>query len=96
MKIDKEKMRAALDEYMKNPAWAEYYKNAPSDACKKYIRFTWYRSKYDEPEDVEEFKRIRDGYWKELGVKDWEYLRDTHPGSPFVKLCNQKIKELSK
>ncbi len=95
-KYDQEAMIQAMALFMKNPAWKTHYEDAPTEACKDYIRFIWYSSRYDEPEDVEEFKKLRDAYWSKLGVEDWEYLKKTHPGSPFTKLCNERIAELKK
>ena len=94
MGIDKEKLKIAFDEYMENPAWAEYYNNAPSDNCKRYIRFNWFRSKYGEPEDIEEFKKLRDSYWDKLSIEDCEYIREHVGNNPFRKVCSDKIKEL--
>ena len=96
MGIDKKKMESAFQLYMKNPSWRDYYNNAPSEDCKNYIRFGWYRSQYGEPKDPEEFKKLRDLYWNKLSIKDWEYIRDHAGNSPFRKVCSDKIRELSK
>ena len=94
MKIEKEKWDSAFDEYMKNPSWENYYSNAPSEECKKYIRFNWFHSKYGEPEDVEEYKKMREQFWEKLSIEDWKYIKEHVGNSPFRKICSQKIKEL--
>lgn len=92
--IDKKKMQTAFEAFMANPSWKRYYEGAPSDACKRYIKFTWYRSKFDEPKDPKEFIKLRDEHWDALSVEDWQYIMDNIGNSPFRKVCKEKIAKL--
>ena len=94
MKVDDKKVEEAFVEYMENPAWKRYYENAPTDECRQYIKFNWYRSKFGEPKDVEEFKRLRNDYWSKLSVEDWEYIMENVGNSPFRAVCKEHISRL--
>ena len=92
--MDKKKEKMAFEEYMKNPSWEKYYNGAPSEECKEYIRFGWYRSKFGEPTDPDEYKKLRDSVWEKLSVEDWEYIMDHVGNSPFRKVCKEQIAKL--
>lgn len=92
--MDKKKVKEAFDEYMKNPSWEKYYESAPSEECKEYIRFGWYRSKFGEPKDVDEYIKLRDTVWDKLSVEDWEYIMEHVGNSPFRKVCKERIARL--
>ena len=94
--IDKKKEKIAFDAFMKNPSWERYYKNAPSEECREYIRFVWYGSKFDEPKDPDEYKKLRDSVWGKLSVEDWEYIMDHVGNSPFRKICKENIDRLKR
>ena len=94
MKPDQKKVRKALKEFLKNPYWRDYYLNAPSEACKRYIEFEFYNSEYDEFASNEEFWKVRDSYWDQLSVEDWKYILKHTAVNPFRKTCLDKIREL--
>ena len=94
---EKEKMEGAVEKALEHPYWKKQFEGAPSEESKDYIRYTFYFSKYYDPdaEDAESFDKLQEKVEEKLNAEDWEYLKGMSPNSPFVGYCNQKIKELS-
>lgn len=95
-KMDDKKEKKSFEAFMKNPAWKKRYEEAPTKECKDYYRFTFYFSKYYDPEeDNGEFEEMRDYYYNQLSADDWKYIKGNTSG-PFVGYINQRIAELEK
>ena len=73
-----------LAEWIENPYWEDYYKNAPSDHCRDYIAMDFYASETEEDEAFEEMDRIL----HELDQKDIRYLFDHAKGPEKAVLAN--------
>ncbi len=89
--MEKEKERA-LEEFLENPLWKEYYETAPSDLCKSYIEYEFLYSNTDryENEAVAILKEIE----KDMDVDDWRHLMKYCGNNPFKGICRKRIKEL--
>ncbi len=59
-----------ISEWLENPAWREYYEDAPSDRCRKFIALEF---RYSDTEDDETAKQM-DAVEAELSVQDLRYL----------------------
>lgn len=46
MALDESKVQKAVEEFRKNPYWREYYDNAPTENCKRYVALEFYQSEY--------------------------------------------------
>ena len=91
-----EQMKKAISEFGKNVFWREYYDNAPSKECKKYIAFKWCFSLFYINEDEREaFVRDRNELEKTLGYLDWEWLYKHCGNNPNKSKYRKKMKELS-
>ena len=95
-KMDKKKEKASFESFMRNPSWKKIYEGSPSEECKDYWRYTFYNSKYYDPdaEDAGDFDDMRDFYYDRLSVEDWEYIKKFSGNSPFVGYIDQRIKKL--
>lgn len=91
-KYDKEKLKNTMDLYFGNDGWKSVYDEAPSDACRDYLKLTFYRSENNEPAGSE-LREIKERLYKKMGIDDWEYLYGVFPG-PFRRVCKEKIEEL--
>lgn len=88
---DDAKMKATMDVYMRNEYWKEVYENAPSDQCREYFRLGFYSSLNPRPDDAD---AAMNAVYDRLTIKDWQYLRKIHTGTPFVKTCHDRIQAL--
>ena len=88
-------MDAAFEIYMKNPVWKKRYEDAPTEACREYLKYVFYSSQYYDPdaEDAEKFEKKQEEAESKLKLGDWIFLRDMLPSSPFAGYCNQKIRQ---
>ncbi len=95
-KMDQEKERKSFEAFMKNPSWKRIYEGAPSTECKDYYRYSFYFSKYYDPdaEDASEFDKLQEYYYDKLSIQDWEYIKKNSGNSPFVGYCNERIAAL--
>ncbi len=93
-----EMKKNALKLYLANPYWAEKYNDAPSDACRDRIVFTWCYStnmKYVEDEvDADELKKETEELEAKLDLEDWKHLLKYAGRTPFSTRCRKKIEEL--
>ena len=98
MKFDKEKMKRAVDAFMKNPAHKKIYDEAPSAECRDFYKSEYYYSKYFDPEDknADEFIEMVKEPESRLSIEDWEYIKKHAGNGQFVEYINQKIKEIKK
>lgn len=80
----------ALQVFLQNEAWKEYYDGAPSEACRRAI----------EGEFVRSLNRLygaeytREALEAALGPEDWQYLYRHCPGGPRKAFLARKIAEL--
>ena len=61
---------AELAEWLNNPYWAGYYREAPSQLCKDYIALQFLYSDTGEDETARELDRMEEC----LGLDDWKHL----------------------
>ena len=90
--MDTQAVRENLEEWLKNPSWAEYYNGAPSDRCREFIALEFYYSEYEEEETAEEMDRIEG----ELGIDDLRHLMAWCGNNPRKGTLARKIREMEK
>ncbi len=42
--INREEIQENLEEWLENPSWAAYYRDAPSERCREFIALEFYYS----------------------------------------------------
>jgi len=77
--IEDSKLDEALEAFLANPKWAEYYGNAPSGA-KELIALQFYRS-HDDNEDTPEVIELVKETMEALEKEDLEYLIENCPNA---------------
>ena len=86
-------MKEALDVFLQNPHWKEYYETAPSEECREYIEHSFRLSLYGITPDIEK----RDKELEDLfTVRDWEHLAKYAGNNPFRSKCKKMISNLKK
>ena len=94
-KIDVEKMKESVSSFTENPHWKKYLEEAPSDACKKYIKLNFYLSDLEEDnEEKANVVKMMDSCEETLGLEDWKHLLKYAGKNPFAGKCRKKIAEL--
>ena len=86
---DTEKVRENLEEWLKNPSWAEYYGGAPSERCREFIALEFYYSEYEE----EEASEAMDGIEDEMDAEELRYLFARCGNNPRKGVLARKIAE---
>ena len=82
----------ALEVFLKNDAWREYYEKAPSDACRKAIAGEFVRSMVS-PYSAE---YNREKLEAPLTLEDWEWLYrwcGSNPRKGFIARKIEKLRE---
>lgn len=69
-------IRESVAEFCRNPHWAEYLKNAPSELCGRYIALDFCYSETEEEEILPVMERME----KEMTAEDIRYLTDHESG----------------
>ena len=82
----------ALDIYLKNDSWKEYYEKAPSDACRRAITGEFVRS-LNRVYGAEYSKEVLEA---PLGLEDWKWLYRWCGSNPRKSYIAERIAELSK
>ncbi len=80
----------ALETFLKNDSWKEYYEKAPSEACRKAIEGEFVRSlnsEYGEEYSRETLERT-------LALEDWKWLYEWCGNNPRKAFIAGKIREL--
>ena len=80
--IDPVAVRENLDDWLKNPSWAEYYNDAPSQKCREYISAMFYASETEEEEAFEAMDKLEETLTKE----DLTYLYNNSTGPEKARL----------
>ena len=80
----------ALEVFLKNGTWREYYEKAPSDACRKAIAGEFVRSMVS-PCGAE---YSREALEAPLTLADWEYLYRRCGSNPRKGFIARKMAEL--
>lgn len=89
--IDMDRVRENLEEWLENPAWAEYYRDAPSGLCRQFIALHWYYSDCEDEEAGAEMDRIEQ---EELDIPDLRWLMKYSGNNPWKKRLQDRIREL--
>ena len=89
---DPDKMKEAMKIFLANEHWASVYRNAPSDACRAFLAYTFYHSAHDEPAG-NDARELQEALYGNMDAGDWQYLYRIFPG-PFRATCQKKIDEL--
>ena len=90
MELD-EMIKKALDLFLANPYWKEYYDNAPSEACREHIELDFVYSTFFGPDSIDE---LNEAIEEQFTLEDWKYLYKYAGNNPFKSTCRAKIKEL--
>ena len=88
--IPEAELRRNLKEWLKNPAWREYYETAPSDLCRLYISVEFWESEYDEDAAAEAVKNLE----KSLSPEDWKHLYRYCGNNPRKEYIHDRIMDL--
>lgn len=95
MKIDTDKLKQTLKEFLENEVWAKYYGNAPSVA-KEYIAFEFYASDNDVDDDAD-FDELQKEVREAMQEEDLKYMATHSPNANerkyFSDMLNGKGKE---
>ena len=89
--MDQKEVEQGLQEWLKNPYWAEYYNKAPSERCKAYIAMDFRYSDTEDEEVAAELDRIGDS----LSLEDWNYIYQ-HTAGPGKAAIAKRIAEMKK
>ena len=79
-----------VQEWLKNPAWREYYEKAPSEECKEVIRLEFLYSELETDELGEQLDEAE----KELKLEDWRHLYRYCGNNPRKKFIYDRIAAL--
>lgn len=77
--IDETKLEQAVEAFLQNPVWADYYGNAPSGA-KEIIALEFYSSENDVDDDAE-FDELEKECREALEAEDLQYLAEKSPNA---------------
>ena len=88
--MDTRAVKGNLEEWLENPSWAEYYREAPSDQCREFITLEFYYSEYEDDEAAEAMDRIEGG----LGIDDLRHLMAWCGNNPRKGALARKIREM--
>ena len=90
--IDRNTIQKNLQEWLKNPYWAEYYRSAPSDRCRQFIALEFH---YSETED-EEAGEAMDAIEKQMNAEELRHLMKYCGNNPRKGILARKIAEMEK
>lgn len=90
--IDRNEVRRTLEDYMQNPCWAAYYRDAPTDRCREFIALEFYYSEYEDDEAGEEMDRIE----AELDIAGLRHLFKYCGNDPRKGVLARRIAEKEK
>ena len=79
-----------LTEWMNNPYWAGYYRDAPSQRCKDYIALELLYNDLEEDELADEMERME----AQLDLADWKHLLRFSACTPERGKIINRIREL--
>ena len=82
-------IKKALDGFRRNPTWKEYYDEAPSEECRKYITAEFCWSVYD---DRERETELKESILAEFSKTDWAYIGKYAGNNPFGARCRRMAK----
>jgi len=82
----------ALELYMGNPYWREYYEKAPSENCRRRIETGFCYSAFRKPENIRE---VLDALEEKLDLEDWKHLAKYAGNNPWGGKCRKKVREFA-
>ena len=90
--IDRNEIRENLEEWLKNPYWAEYYRSAPSDRCREFIALEFYNSGEEDDEACEAMDAIEE----QMNAEEFRHLMNYCGNNPRKGILARKIAEREK
>lgn len=98
--MDEGKIKAAVNHFRADQYWRDFYNNATSRECKRYIALIFYRSDYAEELKKNEWNRAEvngemEALEEEMDLTDWRYLREHAQDDEFIEKCEEFIYGLS-
>ena len=90
--IDRDDLQKNLEEWLKNPYWAEYYRGAPSDRCREFIALEFYNSE----EEDEEVGEAMDEIEEQMNAEELRHLMNYCGNNPRKGILARKIAEKEK
>lgn len=87
--IDRDDLQKNLEEWLKNPYWAEYYRSAPSDRCRQFIALEFYCSEYEDGEVGE----VMDEIEERMNAEELRHLMNYCGNNPRKGILARKIAE---
>lgn len=90
--MDEKRISAEVEDALQRPFWREYYEEAPSDACKRFIALGFYSSACGEKVDnYEEYKAERAALQEKFTREDWTHLYKYSGHNPWRSYCKKKM-----
>lgn len=89
---DREDIQRNLEEWLKNPFWAEYYRSAPSDRCRQFIALEFYNSGKEDDEACEAMDAIEE----QMNAEELRHLMNYCGNNPRKGILARKIAEMEK
>lgn len=97
--IDEEKVRFALERFLKNPYWEKVYKDAPSEITKRHTALSFYGSIFRE--EIDNDSEMLDEYlWQldrlegEMNLNDWKYMYRHCGNNPLKSKFAERVRQL--
>lgn len=87
--LEPEEVRSNLDDWLRNPSWKAIYDEAPSSACREYLKYMFFAS---EVETDEAFAAL-DAAFAKLSTDDLGFLMKTLEG-PILAEIEARMREL--
>ena len=90
--IDRDDLQKNLEEWLRNPFWAEYYRSAPSARCREFIALEFWYSETEDDEAGEAMDEIEE----QMNAEELRHLMTCCGNNPRKGILARKIAELEK
>ena len=90
--IDRDDLQKNLEEWLRNPFWAEYYRSAPSARCREFIALEFWYSETEDDEAGEAMDEIEE----QMNAEELRHLMNYCGNNPRQGILARKIAEMEK
>ncbi len=88
--IDMKKVMENLEGFLENPYWAGYYRDAPTERCRRFIALEFYYSEYEDGETGMEMDQVE----AEMDDAELRHLLKYCGNNPRMKVLLDRIAAL--
>lgn len=95
--IDVNDVRQAVELFLQNPYWREYYDGVPTECLKEWVGYQFLLSREAEslePGSQEEVVAAMKRLEEEFTVEEWEYIYKYTGNNPYKATVQRKIEAL--